>query len=334
LNEHRESALAGVRVVDLTDERAIYGAKLLADLGAEVVRPEPPEGDPLRSRGPRAESGDSLWYAFFASSRRCFTVDPDTPAQRAILQRLVERADIVLTCDGAFAILAALEARRRTGAGQQIDLSQFEVGVNFLGPSLLDWYANGRAARPTGNRLPYDDAAPHGVYPCRAQGEGILGERWIAIACMTDAQWQALRALLGDPEWSRAPALAMAAGRVAASEHLDARIAEWTRDHDAAQLMARCQAAGVPAGVVQDGIDLAERDPQLRHTGFLQPIDEPGAPVGQTWADRLPLRFERTPCDEYHRVRLLGEDNAAVLRDWLGMSEDEVRHGEADGVLR
>ena len=44
--------LSGVRVVDLTDERGIYGAKLLADLGADVVRPEPPEGDPLRQRGP------------------------------------------------------------------------------------------------------------------------------------------------------------------------------------------------------------------------------------------------------------------------------------------
>ena len=44
--------LSGVRVIDLTDERGIYGAKLLADLGADVVRPEPPEGDPLRQRGP------------------------------------------------------------------------------------------------------------------------------------------------------------------------------------------------------------------------------------------------------------------------------------------
>ena len=44
--------LAGVRIMDLTDETAIYGAKLLADLGADVVRPEPPDGDPLRHRGP------------------------------------------------------------------------------------------------------------------------------------------------------------------------------------------------------------------------------------------------------------------------------------------
>jgi crotonobetainyl-CoA:carnitine CoA-transferase CaiB-like acyl-CoA transferase len=234
---------------------------------------------------------------------------------------------------GAVAVLAALEARHRTARGQRIDLSQFEVGVNFLGPSLLDWFANGRAARPTGNRLPYDGAAPHGVYPCRPQGEGTAGERWIAIACMTDAQWGALRTLLGNPEWARQPELDTAAGR-AAADWLDERIAQWTRPQDAAALMTRCQAAGVPAGVVQDGVDLVERDPQLRQLGFVQPIDEPGAPIGQTYADRLPIDFERTPCDVYHRVRMLGEDNAAVLGDWLGLAEDEVRRREEAGELR
>jgi crotonobetainyl-CoA:carnitine CoA-transferase CaiB-like acyl-CoA transferase len=235
---------------------------------------------------------------------------------------------------GTVAILAALEARRRTGRGQQVDLSQFEVGVNFLGPSLLDWFANGRAARATGNRLPYDDAAPHGVYPCRPQGEGVIGERWIAIACMDDAHWRALRVLLGEPAWAADPGLDTGRGRVAAAARLDERIAAWTRDADAVELMTRCQAAGVPAGVVQDGIDLAERDPQLQHTGFIRPIGEPGLPLGDQWAERLPLRFEHTPCDEYHRTRLLGEDNAAVLADWLGMSPAEVALHEANGVLR
>ena len=92
----------------------------------------------------------------------------------------------------AVAILAALEARRDTGAGQHIDVSQFEVGVNFAGPSLMDLFANGRAAEPTANELPYDDACPHNCYQGLPKGEGTLGERWIAIACMTDSQWQAL----------------------------------------------------------------------------------------------------------------------------------------------
>jgi crotonobetainyl-CoA:carnitine CoA-transferase CaiB-like acyl-CoA transferase len=235
---------------------------------------------------------------------------------------------------GTFAILAALEARRRTGAGQQVDLSQFEVGVNFLGPALLDWFANGQAARPVGNRLPYDAAGPHGVYPCRRRGEGILGERWIAIACSTDAHWSALCDVMGRPSWAANPAWATLAGRVADADALDAALATWTQQEDARELMQRCQAAGVPAGLVQDGVDLAEHDPQLRHLGFLTPIEETGAPVGQTWADRLPLRFEATPCEEYHRVRLLGEDNASVLADWLGLDATAIEAIAARGILR
>lgn len=234
----------------------------------------------------------------------------------------------------AFAILAGLEARHRTGRGQQVDLSQFEVGVNFLGPSLLDWFANGRAARPVGNRLPYDAAAPHGVYPCVPQGEGIAGQRWVAIACLTDAHWLGLRRVMGEPAWAIDAALDTVAGRMAAVDHIDAQLALWTQTRNATDVMNQCQAAGVPAGVVQDGIDLTDRDPQLKAAGFISPIEEPGNSIGQTWADRLPLHFEATPCDDYHRVRLLGEDNARVLKDWLGLSEEEVRAGEADGTLR
>ena len=232
---------------------------------------------------------------------------------------------------GAFAILAALEARRHTGRGQRIDLSQFEVGVGLAGPSLLDYFANGRTAQPTGNTLPYDCAAPHGCYPCGgAKSEAVVDERWVAIACMTDAQWHALREVMGDPRWSRDPALGTARGRMDSAD-LDANVGAWTRTLTATEVMARCQAAGVPAGVVQTGADLGDVDPQLRQSGFLFPIDEPHPVLGQTYADRLPIRFEDTPCDVYRRTRRVGEDNVAVLADWLGMTEDEVRRGEEDG---
>ena len=107
----------------------------------------------------------------------------------------------------------------------------------------------------------------------------------------------------------------------------------WTRALDANEVMQRCQAAGVPAGVVQTGVDLIERDPQLARSDFLKQIDDPHPTVGTTYADRLPIYFERTPCDEYRRPRAIGEDNAAVLADWLGMSETEVREGEDEGYL-
>ena len=234
---------------------------------------------------------------------------------------------------GAFAILAALEARRVAGHGQRIDLSQFEVGVGLAGPSLLDYFANGRVAEPTGNGLPYDCAAPHGCYPCAgAKSEAVVDERWVAIACMTDGQWQALRRVMGDPPWTHDPKLATAQGR-AASADLDASLAAWTRTLAATEIMDRCQAAGVPAGVVQTGIDMGDADPQLARSGFLAPIEEPHPVLGQTYADRLPIRFADTPCDVYRRAPRVGEDNVGILADWLGMSEEEVRKGEEDGLF-
>ena len=234
---------------------------------------------------------------------------------------------------GAFAILAGLEGRRQTGRGQRIDLSQFEVGVNLAGPTLLDYFANGRAAEPAGNRLPYDLAAPHNCYPCAgAVSDAVADERWVAIACLTEDQWQSLRSVMGNPAWTGDAALATVEGRLAAND-LYANIAAWTRTLTATAVMQRCQRAGVPAGVVQTGADMGDHDPQLRRSGFLREFEEAHPVAGKTYVDRLPIRFSATPCDEYRRARRIGEDNASVLADWLGLSEADVRRGEEDGYL-
>ena len=245
------------------------------------------------------------------------------------------------------AILAALTARERTGRGQRIDLSQFETGVNFLGPSILDWFANQNAARPIGNELPYDLAAPHGVYPCLTKGIGgevwhadkthrdvsTEEECWVAIACMTDEHWRALVGVLGNPKWCGDESLQTVGGRVASRHAIDEHLQAWTSNQDAYQVMNICQAAGVPAGVVQTGSDLLETDPMLAANNFAQPIAEHAPNVGQTFADRLPLHFAAMPCEDYPRVRVVGEDNASVLADWLGMGADEVTAAEQDGRL-
>ena len=234
---------------------------------------------------------------------------------------------------GAVAILAAIEARRRTGRGQRIDMSQFEVGVNLIGPTLLDYFANGRAAAPAGNKLPYDVAAPHNCYPCGgAVSEAPADERWVAIACLSDAQWQALVKVMGSPAWAEDNRLTTAQGRLADPD-LDKRIAAWTGSLTAAAVMERCQAAGVPAGVVQTGADLGDHDPQLRHRRFLRRSDEPHPGAGDIHVDALPIRFDATPCDEYRRARRIGEDNTGILADWLDMAPEEVRQGEDDGYL-
>jgi crotonobetainyl-CoA:carnitine CoA-transferase CaiB-like acyl-CoA transferase len=101
-------ALSAVSVLDLTDERGIYGAKLLADLGATVVRVEPPGGDPLRARGPHVagapQDASSLWYLYFATNRKICNIDLSTVAGRAELLALADNVDILLTCPGAYGV--------------------------------------------------------------------------------------------------------------------------------------------------------------------------------------------------------------------------------------
>ena len=233
---------------------------------------------------------------------------------------------------GAVAILAALESRRHTGRGQRIDLSQFELAVNLLGPTLLDLAANGRAAGPAGNTLPYDDAAPHGCYRCHDEATETADERWVAIACMNDGQWRALRQVMGDPAWAADPKLNTVAGRLAAQE-LEQNMTRWTRGECAEDVMMKCQAAGVPAGVVQNGADLFEHDPQLAHDGFLCETSEAHPVLGSTYYDRLAIRFRRMPCDDYPRTRILGEDSMEVLSEWLDMSDEEIVEAAAGLLL-
>ena len=234
----------------------------------------------------------------------------------------------------AVALLAAIEARTHTGTGQRIDISQFEIAVNLLGPTYMDYFSNGVSAEPSENHLPYDQLAPHGCYRCYSPPtDEILDESWIAIVCATDQQWQKLTRLMATPDWTKNPALHSSEGRVQSRELIDAELNKWTQNFDARQLMELLQSHGIPAGVVQSGVDLNENDPQLATSNFIRKIADPHPTMKTTYADKLPINFKATPCEQYRRTRTLGEDNAEVLSEWLNMDESTVREGEEAGYL-
>ena len=88
--------LAGVRVLDLADERGIYGSKLLADLGASTIRLESSHEDGLRQRGPFNKDGESLWYSYYASNRVVIEIDTESDHGITQLKKLVSKADIII----------------------------------------------------------------------------------------------------------------------------------------------------------------------------------------------------------------------------------------------
>ncbi|MEK7847656.1 MAG: CoA transferase, partial [Chloroflexota bacterium] len=175
-------------------------------------------------------------------------------------------SDFVAPYFGALVVAAALDHRRRTGQGQYIDLSQFEVSAWLIAPALLDRAVNAREAVRRGNRDP--QAAPHGAFP--AQGD----DRWLAIACTTDEEWRALCRAMGQPHLASDPRFATLEARKKNEDELEAMVAAWTRRLPAQDAMHLLQRAGVPAGVVQDMAELYQ-DPQLQHRQHFRLLDHP-----------------------------------------------------------
>jgi crotonobetainyl-CoA:carnitine CoA-transferase CaiB-like acyl-CoA transferase len=210
---------------------------------------------------------------------------------------------------GLFAVMAALEHRDRSGAGQHISIAQVETCISAFGQVLLDQLANGSEPQPLGNRSLW--RAPHGIYPARGE------DRWLAIAVSSDAEWRALCGVLGlDPAL-----FPTRAARLANAERIDAQIAEWTREHDAHEAMHRLQAAGVAAAAVQTTEDQIERDPHLAARGFFERI--PHAKKGEVIADGIPLGLTGTPGRTAHAGEAIGCDNDYVFGELLGIDVDE-----------
>ncbi len=96
--------LSGLRVLDLADERGIYCSKVLGDLGADVVRIEPPAGDPLRGFGPfyhgQKDPNRSLYFWHYNTNKRSVTLDITKPPGKELLLRLASSADVLVESFG------------------------------------------------------------------------------------------------------------------------------------------------------------------------------------------------------------------------------------------
>ncbi len=210
------------------------------------------------------------------------------------------------------ALLAALEQRKRTGKGQQIDCSQAESSIHFLGEAFLDYHVNGNIPSGRGNASPY--YAPTGVYPC-------LGtDRWVALAAPDAAAWSSL-CKVGDPAWESDPRFATPEARLANREALDEQIAAWTVQSEVDELEQLLVAAGVPVHRASTSAD-SLADPQLEAREHFITLEHPI--LGAVPLESSRMRFSRTPATAAWPGPTLGQHNQHVLTEILGLSEDEI----------
>ncbi len=335
-----EAPLKSVKVIELARILAgPWAGQTLADLGADVIKVEAPEGDDTRRWGPPfiEREGDRAAAYFHATNRgkKSVTVDFRTPEGQETVRRLVADADVVIEnfkvgglakygldyaalaqvnpkviyCsitgfgqtgpyahragydfiiqgmsglmsvtgepDGqpqkvgvavtdiftgvyaATAILAALHQRIATGKGQQIDMALLDVATAIMANQAMNYLATGKAPVKMGNAHP--NLAPYAVFDC--------ADGWIIIATGNDSQFRKLCDLLGLSALGTAPDFATNADRVANRAAMTEALTRATNQRSKADLLAACEAAGVPAGPIND---LAEvfADPQVIARGM------------------------------------------------------------------
>ena len=372
--------LEGLKVVELARILAgPWAGQMLADLGAEVVKVEAPEGDDTRRWGPPfiEREGDRSAAYFHATNRgkSSMTADFRDPGDLQAVRRLIAGADVVIEnfklgglqkygldyeslrganpgliyCSitgfgqtgpyahragydyivqgmsglmsvtgepggqpqkvgvavvdlftgiyAANAILAAVIQRGRTGLGQQIDMALFDVATAVMANQAMNYLATGTAPGRLGNAHP--NLVPYAVFDC--------ADGWIIIATGNDAQFRRLCMLLGLPELAEAPDYASNADRVARRVALTEALSAATRRRGKAELLAACEAEGVPAGPINDMAEVFA-DPQILARGLqIAPGGVPGV--------RLPVTFS----------------GAALALDRpsprLGEQDDEIRAG-------
>ncbi|MDP6501486.1 MAG: CoA transferase [Dehalococcoidales bacterium] len=221
------------------------------------------------------------------------------------------------------AIMAALDYRRRTGKGQYIDMSQYENGIQFMAPLVLDYAVNKRTASRMGNQSSY--AAPHNAYRC------IGEDRWCAIAVSTDEEWRSFCEVVDDPSLAKDPRFSTLSARKENEEELDRLVNKWTSSRSAEEVMNVMQAGGIAAGVVETGEDLMDKDPQLKHRNFFHELEYPGIGKYRTHsgAHFLLSKYEY----KLSVAPLMGEDNDYVFKEILGMDADEYSKLIQQGVI-
>jgi benzylsuccinate CoA-transferase BbsF subunit len=219
------------------------------------------------------------------------------------------------------AVMGALIHRKRTGHGQYIEISQLESTMNLLGPSIVGYSLTQQNPKPQGNES--GDAFPYGVFPC-------ADDVWLAISVTSDEQWKDLCRVAGGEPFAGDASFDANEKRLAGKARLKELMVAWTRKSDAFDLMKRLQENGVPAGVVQNAQHLVERDEQLAARGNLKTVEH--AIMGPVVYNGPPSTLSKTP-GRIASAPLLGEHTEYVLKDLLGMSDEEVAKLQEAGAL-
>src|SRR6266849_1848918 len=391
-------ALEGLRVLDVTQVMAgPFCAMILADLGADVIKIEPPAGDSTRQM-PGAVGADSPPFNAVNRGKRSVVLNLKAAEGREIFTTLARASDIVVEnyrpgvmtalgldykalaplnprliyasisgygqtgpqrgkggfdliaqgvagimsitgepggppvkagvpltdlSAGLFAlvgILAALDHRHRTGAGQQVETSLVDAGVALSVWEATEFFSG--IGVPTALGSAHRMNAPYQAIRC--------ADGYITLGAANERLFRRLCEVLGHAEWSAEPAFADNASRVAHRAALAAKIELITVAQPRAHWLALLDANDIPCGPINDYAQVFA-DPQVVAREMVVETEHPT--LGRLRTLGSPIKLSVTPPDVSRRAPLLGEHTTEVLTE-AGFRSAEIAALRHSGVVR
>jgi crotonobetainyl-CoA:carnitine CoA-transferase CaiB-like acyl-CoA transferase len=213
-------------------------------------------------------------------------------------------ADLFTGAYAVIGILAALWERERTGRGTHIDIALIDSQVGVLANQALNFLVSGVVPRRQGNSHP--NIVPYQVFP--------VADGHIIIATGNDSQYVKLCGVLGAPHLADAPQYRDNKGRLAYREELVGRLCELTKRMKSAEILAKLETIGVPAGPIND-LDQVFADPQVVHRGMRLELASKPAKGGTIPGVRTPIVIAGRPMASERPSPRLGEHTEEILRE-------------------
>jgi succinate---hydroxymethylglutarate CoA-transferase len=221
---------------------------------------------------------------------------------------------IVDVCTGMLAcssIVAALNARHRTGAGQKVELSLYETSLAMLINVASNYLTAGRNAARFGNGHP--SIVPYTTY--RA------ADAMIAIGIGNERQFARTAEVLGHPEWATDDRFTSNRARVENRAAIDGLINEALSHDDADVWLAKLKAVGVPCGKINSVAEALD-DPHTAARDMIATVEH--STIGALKMLGVPFKFSETACSVRRPPPTLGQHNNEILAGELGLDEKAI----------
>ena len=221
---------------------------------------------------------------------------------------------IVDVCTGMLAsnsILAALNARHRTGKGQKVELSLYETSLAMLINVASNYLTAGRNAGRFGNGHP--SIVPYTTYQA--------ADAMVAIGIGNERQFGRVAEVLGHPEWAKDPRFTSNRARVENRDVIDGFINEALSHDDADVWLDKLKAVGVPSGRINSVADALD-DPHTAARDMIETVEH--STIGALKMLGIPFKFSDTACSVRRAPPTLGQNNDEILKGELGLDEKAI----------